>query len=143
MQAEQYQEARTLFQQSIAIEPSSDGYYNLGNCHFILGDSTAALENWQLSLSKPSSDAFVNIANVLARKGQLADALVNFQKAAELDPEDGQIHYNHGVVLESASKLEEAIESYQKARKLGVNRADVNLRNALAKLAGKQLDSPE
>ena len=45
---------------------------------------------------------------------QRKDALPAFQKVAELMPADPEAHYNLGVVLKSAGRLEEAVASYRK-----------------------------
>ena len=72
---------------------------------------------------------------------QRKDALPAFQKVAELMPADPEAHYNLGVVLKSAGRLDEAVASYRKAVKLkpGFAEAHNNLGNALKELG--QLDA--
>ena len=71
---------------------------------------------------------------------QRKDALPAFQKVAELMPADAEAHYNLGVVLKSAGRLDEAVASYRKAVKLKPDFAEAhcNLGNALKELG--QLD---
>ena len=61
------------------------------------------------------------------------DALPAFQKAADLMPADPEAHYNLGVVLKSAGRLEEAAASYRRAVKLKPDYAEAhsNLGNIL------------
>ncbi|KAJ1332333.1 hypothetical protein BSLG_008638 [Batrachochytrium salamandrivorans] len=128
------------FEKSLHTQPNSDAYFNLGNCLYTQGKHESALTQWKLSLDLlPRTDAHVNIANVHAIiKKDLATAVPHYEAALKITPEDGEVHYNYGVVLDAASRLEEAIHHYQQARKLGVEVADKNLRNALAKLIGQK-----
>jgi tetratricopeptide (TPR) repeat protein len=80
----------------------------------------------------------VNLGNVYALNlGDFDKAFSHYEAALRLNPEDGQTHYNYACVLDSRSELERAIEHYQLARKNGIEMAEKNLRNAMAKLIGK------
>jgi protein O-GlcNAc transferase len=72
---------------------------------------------------------------------QRKDALPAFQKVADLMPADAEAHYNLGVVLKGAGRLDEAVASYRKAVKLKPDFAEAhnNLGNALKELG--QLDA--
>ena len=72
---------------------------------------------------------------------QRKDALPAFRKVAELMPADAEAHYNLGVVLKGAGRLDEAVASYRKAVKLKPDYAEAhnNLGNALKELG--QLDA--
>ncbi|KAJ8324826.1 hypothetical protein QVD99_002826 [Batrachochytrium dendrobatidis] len=128
------------FEKSVHSQPTSDAHFNLGNCFHIQGKHDKALLQWNMSLELlPRADAHVNIANVYAIiKQDLETATPHYEAALELTPDDGEVHYNYGVVLDASSKLELAVEHYQKARKLGVELAEKNLRNVLAKLIGQK-----
>ena len=64
---------------------------------------------------------------------QRKDALPAFQKVAELMPADPEAHYNLGVVLKGAGRLEDAAASYRRAVKLKPDYAEAhsNLGNTL------------
>ena len=133
-------DAITKYKESISIHPSGDAYYNLGNCFYCLGEIENAKESWEssLKLDLARSDAHVNLANVYALNlKDFENANTHYEAALRLNGEDGQIHYNYAVVLDAQGNLEECIQHYQKARKLGVP-VDKNLRNAMAKLIGKE-----
>lgn len=137
------QEAKELFEQALAADPGCENVnFNLGNCSYALKDPEGALEYWQRSAEqRPRADAHLNMANVYALvEKQLSKALPHYKKAVELEPNDGEIRFNYGVVLEAAARFPEAIEEYQSAKKLGIN-TDKNLRNVLAKYAGQQADA--
>ncbi|KAJ2997924.1 hypothetical protein HDV02_005019 [Globomyces sp. JEL0801] len=114
--------AKEYFQLSINDFPTSDAYYNLANL-------------------EQMDDAHVNIANVLTIKLQnRTDALVHYKEALKLSPEDGEIHYNYAVVLDSMGQLESAIDEYTIAINLGIEMAEKNLRNAKAKLIASKAE---
>ncbi|KAJ3024388.1 UNVERIFIED_CONTAM: hypothetical protein HDU68_008224 [Siphonaria sp. JEL0065] len=105
--------------------------------------SEEAIKAWQKCLEiEPSQiDAHVNLANVYAIFLKSPEkALGHYKIATEINPEDGEVQYNYGVVLDSMGKLEEAIVQYEKSVANGVDQANKNLRNARAKLAGKKAE---
>jgi tetratricopeptide (TPR) repeat protein len=71
---------------------------------------------------------------------QRKDALPAFQKAADLMPADAEAHYNLGVVLKGAGRLEDAAASYRRAVKLKPDYAEAhsNLGNTLNDLGRHQ-----
>lgn len=119
---------------------SADALYNVGTCHMTLGQHKEAIEAWKASLSADPSraDVHINLANllVLAQRDTLG-AKDHYEKALALTPNDGQAHYNFGLLLDTMGNLEDAISHYQSARKCGIEQADKPLRNALAKFIGK------
>ncbi len=66
------------------------------------------------------------------------DALHAFQKTAQLLSDDPQAHYNLGVALKSAGRLDDAVTSYRKAVVLKPDYAEAhsNLGNTLKDLGG-------
>lgn len=64
------------------------------------------------------------------------DALPAFQKTAELMPDDAEAHYNLGIVLKSAGRLDDALTSYRRALKIKPDYAEAhsNLGNVLKDL---------
>jgi protein O-GlcNAc transferase len=68
------------------------------------------------------------------------NALPTFQKSAQLFPDDSEAHYNLGIVLKEAGRLDVAVVSYRRAVELKPDYAEAhnNLGNALKDLG--QLD---
>ncbi|KAJ3044829.1 hypothetical protein HDV00_000706 [Rhizophlyctis rosea] len=140
---EDIQGALEAFEKSVWTRPTADGYYNMANCHYSLGKHEAAIKAWKqsLELSPDNADAHINIANLTAlilKDGP--EACKHYEAALNIDPNDGEARYNYGVVLDSMGKLEEAIKQFRGAVKLGVEVAEKTLRNAVAKLAGKEAE---
>ena len=131
---DEFEQSKLAFQKSFAILPTSDAYYNLANIYHQLGDTNGSIENWKKSLSERRADAHCNIANIMALvQKDFKGALEHYQKALEIDPEDGETHYNVAAVLDQDGQLEKAIEHYQIAVSFGIVQAENTLRNARAR----------
>ncbi|KAJ3415623.1 hypothetical protein HDV05_004499 [Chytridiales sp. JEL 0842] len=138
--------AKDAYQESIEVMPTADGYYNLGNCLYALEKGEEALSSWQKSiqLDPTLTEAHVNLANLLALSFKKPnEALKHYKAALDLNPSDGQVQYNYGVVLDSMGKLEEAVEMYEGAVRNGIENAQKNLRNAKARLLGRKMEEAE
>lgn len=124
--------------------PTADSLFNLANCNYALGNHDEAVKHWNKSLEiKKSPDAYVNLANVYATVFKKSgDAIKYYEKALQLSPYDGEIHYNYAVTLEFAFKFKEAIVHYQKAMDFGIDKEAVNknLLNVYSKLAGSKCE---
>lgn len=66
-------------------------------------------------------------------------AVEHLQKATALDPQDGESWFNLGAVLEACERLEESWKAYEKSKDLGVERAEENKRNVVAKILAAKL----
>jgi tetratricopeptide (TPR) repeat protein len=119
---------------------SADALYNVGTCHMALGQHKEAIEAWKASLTADPSraDVHINLANLLVlAQRDTSGAKEHYEQALALTPDDGQAHYNYGLLLDTLGNLEEAISHFQSARKCGIEQADKPLRNALAKFIGQ------
>lgn len=134
-------EAKVLYQRSVDIKRSASSLFNLGVTHYHLKEFDQAIAAWKDSIAlQPSSpDAHTNLASayVMLPVSRPDLALHHLNIAASLAPEDGEIAFNLAVVLESCSKLEEALEQYKRSRKHGIQRADMHIRNISAKILGQ------
>ncbi|KAJ3372347.1 hypothetical protein HDU91_003957 [Kappamyces sp. JEL0680] len=134
--------AKTSFERSIKLMPTSDAFYNLASVYHSLGKTELSLENWKHSVEQsPRCDALVNIANIYALKlGDFRKALAYYERALALDKDDGETHYNYAVVLDQDGQLEKAIEHYSIAVSFGIAQAEGTLRNARARWLAKKTD---
>ncbi|KAI9014851.1 hypothetical protein BC832DRAFT_516941, partial [Gaertneriomyces semiglobifer] len=138
--------ALDCYEKSAWSKPSGEAYYNIGNCQHLLGKPEAAIESWKkaLELSPTLAEAYVNIANVYALQLRDFDAAVkNLEEALKLAPNDGEVRYNFGVILDAMGNLERAVEQYRLAIRNGVEQAEKNLRNAGARLLAQEAKRAE
>ncbi|KAJ3278873.1 hypothetical protein HK104_001954 [Borealophlyctis nickersoniae] len=135
--------ALDAYEKSVWTRATGDGYYNIASCQYSLGKHESAIKSWKksLELSPNRADAHVNIANLTALVLKDADgAVTHYEQALKIEPDDGEIRYNFGVVLDSMGRLEDAAKQYQKAVDLGVTVAEKNLRNAVARIRAKEAE---
>lgn len=135
-------DAINAYKKSLAITPSGDAYYNLGNVYYSIGKIQEAKESWisSLKIDLTRSDAHINLGNIYALNFKdFENANSHYEAALKLNNSDGQVHYNYAAVLDAQGNLEKSIKHYQQARKLGIDIAEKPLRNAMAKLIGKQV----
>ncbi|RKP35323.1 hypothetical protein BJ085DRAFT_23224 [Dimargaris cristalligena] len=135
-QAGNLTDALVHFQASVDASPSSAAYYNIGVCHYQLQQFPEAATAWDhsLELDPHRADVHLNLASVaFMHLKDTPRALEHLAAASRMDPQDGEIFYNYGCILESTGQLAQAIEKYQQAVDLGIERAKVNLRNAMAR----------
>ncbi|KAF8517987.1 TPR-like protein [Hysterangium stoloniferum] len=136
--------ARTLYQRSVEIKRTASSLFNLGVTHYHLKDFKQAIEAWNecVALSPNSADAHTNLASayILSSQAPRPDlALQHLQIASDLSPEDPEIAFNLAAVLEACGHLENALEHYKRAKKYGVEKAEVHIRNISAKILGKKM----
>ncbi|KAJ3090172.1 hypothetical protein HK102_004476 [Quaeritorhiza haematococci] len=132
--------ALEAYEKSCWSKGTADAYFNVGNCNYALGKFEKAITGWErsLSLDPHRADAHVNLANTYALHLKDIDrATTHYEAAIRIQPKDGEIHFNYAVVLDSMGHLEKAIEHYNKAVESGIERANQNLRNAVAKVKSK------
>ncbi|TFK25593.1 TPR-like protein [Coprinopsis marcescibilis] len=141
------QAAKELYKRSVEIKRNAGSLFNLGVTHYHLKEYDQAISAWKESISlQPSSpDAHINLASayIISPVPRPDLALHHLELASSLSPEDPEIAFNHAAVLEAAGKLEEALEKYQVAKKFGIERAAVHIRNVGAKILGKQMKETE
>ncbi|CAD6939064.1 unnamed protein product [Tilletia controversa] len=135
--------AKKAYERSLAIKESSSALFNLGVCQYHNKDLTEAIASWNrvIELSPSSSDAHMNIASafVMSVPPRPDLAVDHLKTAASISPEDAEIQFNLGAVLEACEQLEEAAKAYKRALDGGIARAETNLRNISAKLASALL----
>jgi len=88
-------EARTLFEGLVAIDPRNDYYYRaLGVIFHKLGDTERALRqfSYAIRVAPRAPAAYVNRAEVMIAQGSLAEALADLQRAWQLlGPKDDRL----------------------------------------------------
>ncbi|KAK9670898.1 hypothetical protein K7432_017282 [Basidiobolus ranarum] len=138
------EKAIVSYKKSVDAKPTATGYYNIGVCYYQLQKPQEAVDAWtkSLNLSPSHSDLHLNLASVYYMHLKNSEkALEHIEEASKLSPYDGEIFYNYGVLLDASGKLEDAVEKYRAAKELGIERAETNLRNAMARLLKEKATS--
>lgn len=137
------QGALAKYQRSVEINRTASGLFNLGVTHYHLKQFDKAIEVWNLAneMDPASADVHTNLASayIMAPPSRPQLALQHLQIAASLAPEDGEIAFNLGAVLEACGHLEPALVQYKRSVERGIDWAEVNVRNCSAKIFGQRL----
>ncbi|GAA5841029.1 hypothetical protein JCM11251_006788 [Rhodosporidiobolus azoricus] len=157
--------AEAAYKKGVGVKGTSIGYYNLGVVQYQLQNLSGAISSFERSLAlsaeqgikathpdplKPIpeltpaqvilADTHTNLgaAYILSQPPKPEKALEHLQKALMVNPDDGEVCYNLAAVLEATGELDEALIAFERAHKLGIARAEVNIRNVSAKILGKK-----
>lgn len=156
LQAENLPKAQTLFQELTRHSKATTAdWYNLGVVQWMQRDAAGAVSSWESALKAKDEDkqtlssCHTNLANYyLLAKQDTSKASSHLAEAVQLTPEDGEIRYNYGLVLEKQDELQLALENYLRAEELGVlkdepSRMETLIRNVSAKLLARNKEIPE
>ena len=70
------------------------------------------MNNWQ------DAEQFADRALDMYERGKWADAEVELRKALEIDPDQGDWHFNLGLTLERVGRDAESLSSFEQASRL-------------------------
>jgi len=139
--------ALVLYQRSVNIKRTASSLFNLGVAHYHLKHFHQSIDAWQeaIKLQPDSPDAHTNLASayIMSPPPRPDLALHHLQTAASLAPDDAEIAFNLAAVLEACGHLEPALEHYNRAKKFGIDRAELHIRNVSAKILGKRMREAE
>lgn len=116
-------EAKALYRQALAIEPTPEAWQGLGVLAREVGALDAAAESFANALAlAPDSplapDFLIQEAEMLQETGRLADAVTRLQAACRLRPMDGVAWERLGVVQQTLGDIRAATDSYRRACRL-------------------------
>jgi cytochrome c-type biogenesis protein CcmH/NrfG len=132
-------EARDLYQQALAIRPTSpEVHYGLGTVHFLMNDLHKAAQHFKevTRLDPSRAGAFINLGSVYYRLDQLDEAINVLRRGIQLDTRRAEGYYNLGVVYRQKGQLRLALQAYSEAVRLNPRLADahLNLANVYAQM---------
>jgi Flp pilus assembly protein TadD len=116
--------ARAVFAAALVEDPhDSSIYVNLGRMSYVERDYPQAERslNKALEINKDNADAHANLGLAQLRMDHLADALVNMRSAAALRPNDPELLYAYGVVLEADGNCSLANDQFRAALEIRPN----------------------
>jgi Tfp pilus assembly protein PilF len=86
----------------------------------VLGRTAAALRVFEAMLARWPDDpyALASRAHVRSQAGELSLALLDSQRLVDLLPGDARTWFNHGFMLETAERWDEALAAFRRATEL-------------------------
>lgn len=129
----------SLWLDAVKKEPEGATVHGqLGAAYTELGDTTKALEQFQIALKiNPAyADAYTNIGLLYYNMGQVDRAVEYFQKSLQLKPASPETHNNIGLAYARLGKLDQAVDSFQESLRLKSGQPGIynNLGNAYEKM---------
>ena len=115
----EFEEAVSLYKESIAAHPTAEAYTFLGWTYSFMGRLDDAIEECHKAIAQDPDfgNPYNDIGAYLIEKGELDEAITWFQKAMQAKRYESPAypHLNLGRVYERKGNWTEAIESYKKA----------------------------
>jgi protein O-GlcNAc transferase len=126
-------EAVAVYRSGIDLDPLGELVhmrFDLGQCLQKLGRWDEAVSAYQETINAfaaapqdPSSSVYLSGSHgqmgVLMRdKGNITEALDHLSQAVEIAPEEGELHYEHGIILEMLGRHSEAWAEWEKTLSL-------------------------
>jgi len=121
-------ERAARFAESESVE--QEAWVNKGVAHAELEEYDAAVGAYREALridddGEHAASAETNLAYALWESGQTAQALEHSERAVELDPRFPQAWYNRGFFLRERGLVEDAVNCFDNATRLGLRNAAV------------------
>lgn len=122
-------EARAAIDQALKIDPElPEGHWALGRYYQTVDTSVPLLESMKLARAElerartdmPNEPRILSdiSSSVFYRDGEFDEAIALQRRSVELNPKDPLAHYNLGRMYNALGRTEEAISSFEEARRL-------------------------
>src|SRR6516164_2000124 len=113
-QVEVWRDSETLWTHAVAVWPSSQSHFKLGEILAQRGDLAKATENFQaaLRINPHNTDAHAGLGFAFAIQGRLSEALEQFDDALRIAPRFSRAHTGLGLVFARQGKLSEASDQF-------------------------------
>nr|RNJ68784.1 MAG: tetratricopeptide repeat protein [Leptolyngbya sp. IPPAS B-1204] len=111
---EQHEAAIPHYRQAVQLQPSGQGYHQLGDALLQSQQWDAAVEAYRQAIEREPDFSWShnNLGDALRQLEQWAAAAQAYQQAIKLNPDFPWSHYNLGEVLAKLERWDEAIDSY-------------------------------
>lgn len=115
--------AQCLETGALGKESQARTWRNIGIAHRRAGHSGQALAAYDKALALDPPDPWfdrINRGNALSDLGQFEAALKEYDAAEALQPREGEVDYNRGIVLERMEKPDAAVAAFRRAYEKGL-----------------------
>ena len=133
-----WRDSETLWAHGVAVWPSSQSYYKLGDVLAQRGDLAKAIENFEAALRIDPRHAYAHtgLGFIFAIQGRLTEALEQFDDALRIAPRFASAHTGLGLVFARQGKLSEASDQFRRA--LEIDAGDAQAHTNLGLILKKQ-----
>ncbi|MDD2898359.1 MAG: tetratricopeptide repeat protein [Desulfuromonadaceae bacterium] len=108
-----------------SIDDEFESLVNLGDSHFLHRDFPTAIREYTAAAKKHATPGiYQKLGDAYLAVGNDDDALKNYQKSLSMSPNDSDVHYSAGVILERKGEIEKAVNEYEYCVTLNVNNGD-------------------
>jgi len=116
-QSRHWRDTQALWTQALRVDPACAFCYNAMGRALAEEDPAAAENNYRqaLGLNPNHADANNNLGILLTEQGHFPEALARLERAVELEPDNGAMHFNYANALGLAGRIDEAIVRYERA----------------------------
>lgn len=120
---------------------SADHYLDQAETALNAGDADAALQAFELAAAENPllTRAFMGAGDIYREQGDYASAEKRYRRAVEIEPQNFDANYYHGLMLQLLNRVSEAVRAYRKALSIDPASPEANLNLATAYL---QLGQP-
>lgn len=102
-----------------------------GDEYSLHSDFTAAVRSYNNAAEKNiTPEIYKKLGDAFLAVGNDDDALIKYQKSLSISPDDADVHYSAGVVLERKGDNDKAVAEYERCISLGINNGDAHRRLA-------------
>ena len=131
MELNQPESGKKFLNRAAALEPASGAVYRyLGECYSQIGKFDAAVAAYKKAIKHNPSDAasLSAMGCLFAEQEENPDiALVFCQESIQLAPENGLFRYRLGQLYHRQNRLDDALEEFKQAQRLGKDASDLIL----------------
>jgi putative PEP-CTERM system TPR-repeat lipoprotein len=136
-----YNEASAALQNSIKIQPTTDGYYYLGLTNYANGQLEGAISQFRTILDRVPTHhrSRIMIAMILLQQKRLDDAVTEVKKVLDADPQNALAHNVLGSAYLAKGQFEDGMRELNKATEIDPKLIDAHIKKGVINLSkGKE-----
>lgn len=115
----------------VPVASEAESLVQQGDASFLRRDFPAAIRSYTNAAEKHvTPEIFQKLGDAYLAVGNDDDALKSYQKSLSISPNDSDIHYSAGVILERRGEIDKAVSEYEHCISLDRNNGDAHRRLA-------------
>ena len=115
----------------VQVANEAESFVQLGDASLLHRDFPAAIRNYINAVKKHATpEIYQKLGDAYLAVGNDDDALKSYQKSLSISPDDADVHYSVGVILERKGDIDKAVSEYERSISLDKNNGDAHRRLA-------------